>query len=133
MTVTRSQAELDDRYGRRRGIRGRVGGVVFGVVALAIVGSLGWATFAQSLRAVDADTLALSAIDAHSITVEFQTTAQPGSAVACVIEAQDAEHGIVGWIVREYPADQAHTRTFTETVPTIAPATTGLVTSCWIP
>jgi hypothetical protein len=28
-----------------------------------------------------------------------------------VVEAQDEEHGIVGWKVVSYPADDAHSRT----------------------
>ncbi|MFT4215494.1 MAG: DUF4307 domain-containing protein [Microbacterium sp.] len=134
MSVTRAQAELDDRYGRSRGGRRRlVGWCVLAAVVLAVLGYLIWATLVQSLHAVDADTTGFTVNDAHSITVDFQTVTQPGSAVTCVIEAQDAEHGIVGWLVREYPADPAHTRRFTETVPTTAAATTGLVASCWIP
>ena len=67
------------------------------------------------------------------MTVDFQVTLRQGEPVTCIIEAQDTEHGIVGWRVVEYPADPAHTRRFSETVPTTAEATTGLVPSCWIP
>ena len=82
---------------------------------------------------VDFDTTGYSYIDTHTITVDFQVTLQPGAAVTCAVEAQDTEHGVVGWRVIEYPADAAHTRAFRETIPTVAEATTGLVTSCWIP
>ena len=60
-------------------------------------------------------------------------TLRRGEAVTCALEAQDTEHGVVGWRVVEYPADPAHTRAFSETIPTIAEATTGFVSSCWIP
>ena len=72
-------------------------------------------------------------VDEHRVTVDFQVTLRQGEPVTCIIEAQDTEHGIVGWRVVEYPADPAHTRRFSETVPTTAEATTGLVPSCWIP
>lgn len=125
------QAQLDDRYGRGR--RGRWGWVVLGVVVVAVVGYLGWTTFAQAAASVDVDTTGYHIADAHSITVDFQVTLQPGAAVTCVVEAQDTEHGVVGWRVIEYPADAAHTRAFRESIPTVAEATTGLATSCWIP
>lgn len=125
------QAELDDRYGRGR--RGPGRWIVLGVVVALVIGYFAWTTIAQSANSVDFDTTGYSNVDAHAITVDFQVTLQPGAAVTCAVEAQDTEHGVVGWRVIEYPADAAHTRAFRETIPTVAEATTGLVTSCWIP
>lgn len=128
------QALLDDRYGRTRSRRARVWGwIVVGALAATAVGALGWSTVAQSLDAVDVDNTAFRPVDAHSVTIEFQATMRRGAALTCAIEAQDIEHGIVGWRIVEYPADPAHTRAFVETIPTVAEATTGLATSCWIP
>lgn len=134
MTAMRTQQELDDRYGRRRGIRGRRWAWIgVGVAAVAVVGYFGWTTYAQAAQSVDIDVTGFQVIDAHSVTVDFQLTLARGAAVSCVIEAQDTEHGIVGWKVVSYPADEAHSRRFSETVATTAEATTGLVPSCWIP
>lgn len=128
----RVRAELDDRYGRTR--RGpRWGWIVFGTIVVAAVGYFGWTTVSQSMDAVDTDTTGFQLVDEHSVTVQFQVTLRQGEAVTCALEAQDAEHGIVGWRVVQYPPDPAHTRSFSETIPTVAEATTGLVTSCWIP
>lgn len=126
------RAELDDRYGRTRRVP-RAMWVVVAVIAAAGVGWLGWTMLAPNFDAVDADTLGFSVVDAHTTTVDFQATLRGGAALACVVEAQDEDHGIVGWKVVEYPADDAHARRFTVSVPTVAAATTGLVTSCWIP
>lgn len=126
------QAELDDRYGRsRRSRRGRW--IALGIVSAAIVGYFGWTTVAQAMDSVDVDNVAFREVDAHSVTIDFQVTLRAGEAVTCAIEAQDTDHGIVGWRIVEYPASEAHTRSFTETIPTVAAATTGLATSCWIP
>ena len=134
MTLTRTQQELDDRYGRARGSRGRRWAWIgVGVVAVAAVGYLGWTTVAQTTDAVDIDVTGFHLVDEHRVTVDFQVTLRQGEPVTCIIEAQDTEHGIVGWRVVEYPADPAHTRRFSETVRTTAEATTGLVPSCWIP
>ncbi len=126
------RAELDDRYGRGPG-RARGVWIALAVVAVAVLGWLGWTIVAQSFDSVDIDTTGFEVHDAHSISVDFQVTLRQGEAVTCVVEAQDEEHGVVGWRVVEYPADEAHSRRFVETVPTVAEATTGLVTSCWIP
>ncbi len=128
------RAELDDRYGRRTsGPRRRWAWIVTGAVAVALVGYFGWSTVAQSIDAVDVDNTAFRLIDPHTVSVEFQVTLRRGAAVTCAIEAQDTDHGIVGWRIVQYPADEAHSRRFTETIPTVAEATTGLATSCWIP
>lgn len=128
------QAELDDRYGRTRSPRARRWmWIAAAGLALVVGGYLAWTVTAQSADAVDVDTTAYRIIDAHQIEVDFQVTLRRGAAVTCAIEAQDTEHGIVGWRVISYPADPAHSRRFIETIPTVAEATTGLATSCWIP
>lgn len=126
------RAELDDRYGRRRGGRRGVW-IVVGALALAVIGYFSWSTVSQSMDSVDVDNTAFHSVDAHSVTIEFQVTLRRGAAVTCAIEAQDTDHGVVGWRIVEYPASDAHSRSFTETIPTVAEATTGLATSCWIP
>lgn len=133
MTSAATQDLLDDRYGRRRGPRGRIGWIVVGVIVAAVVGYLGWTTVASAVDSVDVDTTGFQVHGERSVSVQFQITARPGVPVACAVEAQDTEHGIVGWRIVEYPASEAHSRAFDETVPTTAEATTGLASSCWIP
>ncbi|MFV0374776.1 DUF4307 domain-containing protein [Microbacterium sp.] len=134
MSTTQTTAErLDDRYGRRRsGIRQRLWWVLVGVVAVALLGFVSWSTVSTALRAVDVDTLGFETVDEHTVTVDFQITTTPGTAVACAIEAQDEEHGIVGWRVIEYPGRDTASARYIETIPTTAQATTGLATSCWM-
>lgn len=125
------KAELDDRYGRARRRRG--GWIALGVIAILGFGYVGWTTVARAMDTVDIDSTGFTTVDQHAVTVQFQVTLRRGEAVTCALEAQDTEHGVVGWRVVEYPADPAHTRAFSETIPTIAEATTGFVSSCWIP
>ncbi len=132
MTSAATQELLDDRYGRRRGSR-RLGWVVAGVLAAGAVGYLAWTTVASAVDSVDVDTTGFAVVDAETVTVDFQLTVRTGVPVACALEAQDTEHGVVGWRVVEYPASDEHSRAFRETLRTTAEATTGLVTSCWIP
>jgi hypothetical protein len=123
---------LDERYGRGRS-RGRGWRIGAGIaVVVAVVGLFGWWTVQGSLASVDSDTTAFDVTDAHSVTLGFQITSPQGSAVACAIEAQDEQHGVVGWRVVELPASDLHARAFREVIPTTALATTGFVQSCWV-
>lgn len=58
-------------------------------------------------------------------------TPPSGSGFVCALQALDEDFGIVGWRVFECPAAETITRSFIETVPTVAPAMTGTVHSCW--
>ncbi|MFB3979075.1 MULTISPECIES: DUF4307 domain-containing protein [Microbacterium] len=129
-----TQAMLDERYGRARSPRRRI--VLWSVVGLLGVGltaALAWTTVSNSLASVTATDTGFTVADAESVTVSFQITAPVGQPVACAIEAQDEDHGTVGWRVVEYPASDDHSRAFTEEIPTLALATTGFVNSCWVP
>ncbi len=122
--------ELDERYGRTR--RRRLPWIITAVVAATVIAIAAWMTVAQSMNAVDVDDLGYEVVDAHSVTVRFQVTGAQGKDVACAVEALDEEFGVVGWRIIEIPAADAHTRQLSETVPTVAEATTGLVNACWV-
>lgn len=126
------QTMLDERYGRRAGTRRTrtALGVVIAVVAAAVIW-FGWATVTNPDNGVRADGTAFQLTE-HTATVEFQLTAPIGSTVACAIEALDEEYGVVGWKIVEYEASDTHTRAFSETIPLVSEATTGLVNACWV-
>jgi hypothetical protein len=131
--VRTTQEMLDDRYGRRTSRRRRlIGWSIVAIVALGAVAALGWSTIARSLDAVDAAGTGFVVDDEHSVSISFQLSAPRERAVACALEALDEEHGVVGWRIVRYPASAEHTRAFTEGIPTVALATTGLVNSCWV-
>ncbi len=124
------RALLDDRYGRTRRPGKRRVAIVALILAAAAVIAFGWMTVATAAEQVDARTTGFRIIDEHAVEVEFQITPPAGREVACFLEAQDTEHGIVGWRMVRIPASADHTRSFVETVPTLSEATTGLVNSC---
>lgn len=128
-----TQAELDDRYGRRPDPARRrlLWGAVI-AVALVGVGWLGWTTVANTVDAVSVDGLGFEVRDEHAVDVSFQVTAPRGRDVACAVQALDEEFGIVGWKIVQYPGHDGHAMSRTETVPTVAEATTGLVEACWV-
>ncbi|WP_322411855.1 DUF4307 domain-containing protein [Microbacterium invictum] len=123
---------LDERYGRTRSRAPRwlvVSGVV---VAAAVIVGAGWMTVAGALDDVDARTTGFQLVDDGSVRIDFQVTAPPGRSVACALEAQDADHGVVGWKVITLDETDGTARAFQESIPTVAEATTGLVNSCWV-
>lgn len=127
-----TQTVLDDRYGRRAS-RTRRRGAWIGLAAAAalVVGWFGWYTLTNPENGVNADATAFH-LEERFVTVDFQLTAPAGTSVACAIEALDEDYGVVGWKIVEIPASDTHLRAFTETVPTVAAATTGLVNDCWV-
>jgi hypothetical protein len=129
-----TQAVLDDRYGRTRSPRRRiVQWSIVGVVAVGLTVALGWVTVSNTLGSVSTTDTGFTVADAEHVTISFQISAPVGQPVACALEAQDEDHGTVGWRVVEYPASPDHTQAFSEEIPTVALATTGFVNSCWVP
>jgi hypothetical protein len=127
-----TQDMLDERYGRTSSPRRRwTIGVVIAVAAV-LVGLFAWMTVAGTLDDVDIDTTGFTVEDSRSVTLAFQISVPEGRSVACALEAQDEDHGIVGWKIVEYPASDLRARAFRESIPTTAEATTGLVSDCWV-
>jgi hypothetical protein len=127
-----TQDMLDERYGRTSSPRRRwTIGVVIAVAAV-LVGLFAWMTVAGTLDDVDIDTTGFTVEDSRSVTIAFQISVPEGRSVACALEAQDEDHGIVGWKIVEYPASDLRARAFRESIPTTAEATTGLVSGCWV-
>lgn len=127
-----TQDDLDQRYGRTGQGRRRWTMGVIAVIAVAVVGGFSWITVSNAMSEVIADDTAFSLDGEHSVTITFQVSAPRGASVACALEAQDVEHGVVGWRIVQYEASDLHTRAFRETIPTVGTATTGLVNSCWV-
>jgi hypothetical protein len=127
-----TQDMLDERYGRTVSPRRRWTVGIAVVIVVVVVGLFAWMTVSSTVDDVDVDTTGFTVDDARSVTLSFQITAPAGRSVACALEAQDEEHGVVGWKIVEYEASDLRTRAFRETIPTTAEATTGLVNDCWV-
>ena len=123
---------LDVRYGRVPSAGRRWSLAIVVLVIVAAVGGFAWLTISNALDDVGADSTGFTIDDAHGVTLSFQISAPSGSTVACALEAQDEDHGVVGWKVVEFEASETHARAFRETIPTVALATTGFVNTCWV-
>jgi hypothetical protein len=128
-----TQQMLDERYGRTRSPHARMWAWIVGVVVAVLVGALlVWMAWGSTSGSVDATATGYDVADARTVTLDFQITAAAGSDVVCVLEADDEDHGIVGWKVVRLAASERHTNAYSEVIPTVALATTGLVNSCWV-
>lgn len=130
-TAPEITAKLNDRYGRGR--RHPLLWSIGGVIALAVLVWFGWSIVTSAARSVDAQDLGFTVVDEHTVTIDFRVTPPRGSRFACALQALDVEFGVVGWQIFEYDALDGLTRNMKETIPTVAEATTGLVSSCWVP
>jgi hypothetical protein len=127
-----TQQMLDERYGRTP--RSRRFWIVFAAIGLTVaVAVAGWFALSSSSGAANATTTGFRLVDEHTVSISFQVSVPAGQELACVLEALDSEHGVVGWRIVRYPASDAHSQAFTEDVPVLGEATTGLVNSCWVP
>lgn len=127
-----TQDMLDDRYGRTPSARRRSIVWIASAIMVLLIAGFAWMTIAATFDDVTATDTGYEIVDDSAIAVRFQFTAPSGSTVACALEAQDEDHGIVGWKIVEYEQSQLHTRAFRETIPTVAAPATGLVKSCWV-
>ena len=127
-----TQEQLDRRYGRRRPASARwaIGGAA--AVGVVLAGLLGWTVVAGNVDAIDVRSTGFVVEDDGRVTIDFQLTSPPGRSIACALEAQDEEHGVVGWRIVEYAATEDHARAFRESVRTVSEATTGFVNDCWV-
>ncbi|WP_029144574.1 DUF4307 domain-containing protein [Microbacterium luticocti] len=129
-----TQQMLDERYGRTSSPRRRRTLLVVAIVAIgAALAVMVWAAFGGGRNTVDATATGFTVVDAHRVDLAFQITAPAGTAVTCVLEADDTEHGVVGWKIVRLPASSGHTHAYSESIPTVGEATTGLVNTCWVP
>lgn len=132
----RGDGPLASRYGRtrrtRRGNRWLFGAVAAAFLAVFIAWVV-WAGLDGARDGVDAQDTAHLVVDDRTVQVSFDLTAPAGSEVACAVQALNEQSAVVGWLVVEYPASTDRFRSFTETVRTTELATTGLISSCWLP
>ena len=130
----RDTSVLDERYGRSRRNRTRerrlawiVGGA-FGLVFLAWVV---WAGIDAAGPGIEVRNTAHSVVDEGTVSVTFQLSAEAGTTTYCAVQALNDTFAVVGWKVVEIPASEQRTRTFTQEVTTVEPASTGLIYRCW--
>lgn len=131
-TGRRNGERLDDRYGRTQQRRGRsrlgllllAAGIAVAAIAWAVWSGLGGTTAAT----LDLQTTAYR-IEPRAVTVGWQVSGD-AQALDCTIQAQGADHGVVGVTTVRLRATGAPVRSGTTVVRVVRPAVTGLISSC---
>jgi hypothetical protein len=129
-------ADLDSRYGRTPGTRRRrlwfavVAAVAFVVVFTAWVI---WAGLDGSGPSLEANDTGYDLIGDDHVAVRFALTVEPGTPVRCAVQALDDHFEVVGWKVIDVPPSDERSRSLVETIRTVSPANTGLISKCWLP
>lgn len=124
---------LDERYGTQRSARrDRLGYIVGATLLVVVIGFWAFTTFGPDAQAQVSTSVVNFRVAEHgqAIEVDYVVTAQPGTSLACTIEATSAQSAVVGWVVVELPAAQLATQSYTEVVSTVQPATTVVVEDC---
>lgn len=124
---------LDDRYGRKTSRRTKlVGWGLVGAIALGFFGYLGYTTVVSNMNKVSVDDLGFTVVDRNTVNIAFQFTAPRGRDVVCAMEALDEDFGVVGYQLVKYPGSDSHAQKLSADIKTVATATTGLVSGCWV-
>lgn len=127
--------ELAARYGTTSTRRKRTRVTVIALVVVLLVGFATWAAVSvlrnqtASLAATD---IGFHLVDDRTVTVTFRISVPDDTAVSCAIQALNKSYGVVGYSIVDLPPSEHRTTTYTETVRTVEPATTGLIDSCWL-
>jgi type VI protein secretion system component VasK len=128
--------DLDARYGRTPQRRRRR--LWFAVAAaLAFIAVFAawvvWAGFDGNDHVLEAQDIGYQKVGDDQVTVRWELTADPGTEVRCALKALDERYEVVGWKVIDIPASDQLTRPFSHTLRIVSPATTGLISGCWLP
>lgn len=102
-------------------------------VTVVLIAWLAWAGLAQPTAQFETRDLGYELVIDREVVVKFELSAQPGTELACAVQALNASYGIVGWQVLEIPASDERTRVFNQPVRTSEQAVTGLLYECWVP
>jgi hypothetical protein len=121
---------LEQRYGApRRPRRGWWALGIGAVVAVALIWMV-WVTFGNPTIETRDITATVNS-ESREMTVSWSVTAQPGTRLACAVQALNRDFQVVGWKVVDIPASSEFTRQFSETFRTAMTPQTGLVYACW--
>ena len=125
--LTRAE-RLDARYGRRPdGGRGRIVAIIAGTSLVAATVFVGLRFADQPVRA---DTVSYEHADAGAISLTFQVTARPGTAVSCGVQALNSTRGQVGFAQVDIPAQGAAQSLHTVEIATQGEAVSAEVVDC---
>jgi hypothetical protein len=133
--VSELSTGLGERYGRTRTRRRRDRVILWSLGAAFVIVFTAWVVWAgldRSTASIETRDLGYTVVDDHSVTVDFEVSVPTGTPLSCAVQALNTDFTIVGWKVVDLPASSHYTRTFSETLRTTGPTTSGLIYRCWL-
>ncbi|SJM66572.1 DUF4307 domain-containing protein [Gulosibacter sp. 10] len=128
--------DLDARYGTSRRAAGRVRpGVWWTLLAVLVLGVIGFWALSLTNPGGTIET-SPGRFEVHSDTeahLDARVSVQPGTELACTVEAQNAVNAVVGFETVVLPPAEEQHQTLSVTLRTTQAATLLLVRECWIP
>lgn len=100
------------------------------LLALAGAGWLLWAGLYHSQPDVSARLRAFSVLDDRTVSATIDVEREPGLATTCLLEAQAADHFVVGERQVNIPAGPQEALTLTYRIQTERPATNAVLDGC---
>jgi hypothetical protein len=100
------------------------------LLALAGISWLLWAGLYHSQPAVSAQLRAFSVLDERTVSATIDVEREPGVAATCLLEAQAADHFVVGERQVNIPAGPREALTLTYRIQTERPATNAVLDGC---
>lgn len=100
------------------------------LLALAGISWLLWAGLYHSQPAVSAQLRAFSVLDERTVSATIDVEREAGVAATCLLEAQAADHFVVGERQVDIPAGPQEALTLTYRIQTERPATNAVLDGC---
>ncbi|GMA96228.1 hypothetical protein GCM10025881_30520 [Pseudolysinimonas kribbensis] len=101
------------------------------VVATAVVWVI-WVGLFTPGAAIDNQDIGYRHVNASTLQVTEQISADPGTRVTCSFEGVDEKFAIVGWKIVDIPPSTQRTFRHSVTVRISQPAVNGTVGACWL-
>ena len=127
--------ELDTRYGRSSGSRGRnrvLGIVAAAVFAVVLVAWVVWGGLFGENANLETRDLGHEIVSDSLVSVQFEVTSDVDGPISCAVQALNESFTVVGFKVLQLPESDQRTRQFTEDVRTTELAVSGLIYRCWL-
>lgn len=126
-------SDLEDRYGRNRTthLPQWLIWVVAGVLTLG-VGIVWSQTMLSAGASIETQTGRFHVLSDSEVEVTARVSAQPGTALACVAEAENRVSTVVGYKVVELDPIEHQHQTVTVRLQTTQAADTAYIDECWV-
>lgn len=124
----------EQRYGlqKRKWVDQRIGWISGILIVAAAVAVFCFSGFNPSNSDISVRDISHAIEGEQSAKLVYELNVTPGKRASCVIKALTKSHGIAGYHVVQIPASDQRTRILTQTLVTVAPATTITAEQCRI-